>query len=53
MAPEVDKTNAQAGYCPYYADVFSYGCVIYFLSTGNEEWEGEKLREVSEKNKLS
>ncbi len=52
MAPEVEKVTDETGYSAFQADVFSVGCVIYFLITGKEEWKGEQLSKVSEKNKL-
>ena len=35
-APEVLKGME---YSPYKADVFSYGCVMFFLSTGKDEYK--------------
>ena len=52
MAPEVEKASDECGYSAYQADVFSVGCVIYFLSTGKEEWKGEPLRKVSNDDNL-
>ena len=34
MAPEIEKSNNETPYCAYKADIFSLGCVIYFLITG-------------------
>ena len=52
MAPEVDKVTNETGYDAYKADVYSFGCTIYYLCTGKEEWEGEPLRKASEDNNL-
>ena len=52
MAPEVENVSDENGYSAYYADIFSLGCVIYFLCTGKEEWNGYTLRKVSEDDNL-
>ena len=48
MAPEVEKADFETTYSAFSADIFSFGCVIYFLCTGIENWENKALRIVSE-----
>ena len=52
MAPEVHRVTEETGYSAFQADIYSFGCVIYFLCTGKEEWEGKALRKISENNNL-
>ena len=47
MAPEVEKVSDKTGYSAFKADIFSFGCFIYFLCTGNEEWEDKTLKKMS------
>ena len=43
-APEVLSGE---DYSPHQADVFSFGCVMYFLTTGKDTFEGSALHGVS------
>ena len=52
MAPEVHRVTEETGYSAFQADIYSFGCVIYFLCTGKENWENKELRKISEKNNL-
>ena len=52
MAPEVAEVSDDAGYSAYKADVFSFGCLIYFLCTGNEDWKDKTLRKMTIDNNL-
>ena len=34
-------------YSPHQADIFSFGCVMYFLATGEDTFEGKALHALS------
>ena len=52
MAPEANESN----HCPYKADIFSVGCIIFFLCTGSHICTykncSDNLSEMSKNEKL-
>ena len=49
MAPEVLSGE---DYNPQKADVYSFGCVMYFIATGEETFQGWALHSFSISNNL-
>ena len=52
MSPEIDSVSDDNPYDALQADIFSLGVLIFFLCTGKEDWNGSKIRILSEKKIL-
>ena len=50
IAPEV---LAGDDYSPQKADVFSFGCVMYFLASGKDSYKGQALNSISSNDRLN
>ena len=50
-APEVISSNEE--YSPHQADVFSFGCVMYFMANGKDDFKGGALHGASLYDKLN